>query len=340
MRFFYALSALAVLVAIPLAGYSVPSLRWTLVVLLPYAAMALFLLGVAYRVVRWAKAPVPFRIPSTCGQQQSLPFLERQPLENPQTVWGVLGRMALEVLFFRSLFRNTRVALKPGPRLIYSDEKWLWLAAMAFHWSFLAIVLRHTRYFTAPVLPFVHSLEFLDGFLEIGLPALYISNITIAAGLLYLLWRRLAHAQVRYVSLISDYFPLLLLLAVATTGVLMRHFVRVDVAAVKELALGLVTFRPMIPETLGPLFATHLFLVSALLAYFPFSKLCHMAGVFLSPTRNLANDSRVRRHINPWNPKVKVHTYAEWEEEFREKIRDVGLPLDEEPSASSAPAKG
>jgi nitrate reductase gamma subunit len=244
------------------------------------------------------------------------------------------------VLLFRSLFRNTRVALKPGQRLIYSDEKWLWLAAMAFHWSFLAIVLRHTRYFSAPVLPFVPLLESLDGFLEIGLPALYISNITIALGLLYLLWRRLGHPQVRYLSLVSDYFPLLLLLGVATTGVLMRHFVRVDVAAAKELALGLVTFRPMIPETLGPLFATHLFLVSALLAYFPFSKLVHMAGVFLSPTRNLANDSRMRRHINPWNPKVKVHAYAEWEEEFREKIRDAGLPLDEEPSASSAPVKG
>ena len=46
----------------------------------------------------------------------------------------------------------------------------------------------------------------------------------------------------------------------------------------------------------------------------------HMGGVFLSPTRNLANNSRSRRHVNPWNYPVKTHTYAEWEEEFRDKI--------------------
>ena len=47
-----------------------------------------------------------------------------------------------------------------------------------------------------------------------------------------------------------------------------------------------------------------------LFAYFPFSKLMHMGGVFLSPTRNLANNNRMRRHVNPWNPEVEVHTYA------------------------------
>ena len=39
--------------------------------------------------------------------------------------------------------------------------------------------------------------------------------------------------------------------------------------------------------------------MSALAAYFPFSKLMHMAGVFLSPTRNLANNNRMVRHVNP-----------------------------------------
>jgi hypothetical protein len=50
--------------------------------------------------------------------------------------------------------------------------------------------------------------------------------------------------------------------------------------------------------------------------------------VFLSPTRNLANDNRRRRHVNPWNPEVEVHTYAQWEEEFRDKIEACGIPLD------------
>jgi nitrate reductase gamma subunit len=53
-----------------------------------------------------------------------------------------------------------------------------------------------------------------------------------------------------------------------------------------------------------------------------------MGGVFLSPTRNLANNNRRVRHINPWNYPVKTHSYAEWEEEFRDKIKGAGIPLD------------
>jgi hypothetical protein len=67
-----------------------------------------------------------------------------------------------------------------------------------------------------------------------------------------------------------------------------------------------------------------------LLAYFPFSKLMHMAGVFLSPTRNMANNNRAVRHINPWDYPVKTHTYEEYEDEFREKMKKSGVPVDKE----------
>ena len=50
----------------------------------------------------------------------------------------------------------------------------------------------------------------------------------------------------------------------------------------------------------------------------------------MSPTRNMPNDNRARRHINPWNYPVKVHTYDEYEEEFREKMKEVGLPVEKE----------
>jgi hypothetical protein len=55
-----------------------------------------------------------------------------------------------------------------------------------------------------------------------------------------------------------------------------------------------------------------------------------MAGVFLSPTRNLANNNRMQRHVNPWNAPVKVHPYEEYEEEFGELMKEVGIPLDKE----------
>ncbi len=50
----------------------------------------------------------------------------------------------------------------------------------------------------------------------------------------------------------------------------------------------------------------------------------------MSPTRNLKSDSRARRHINPWDYPVKVHTYDEWEGEFKEAIKEAGLPLEKE----------
>ena len=66
------------------------------------------------------------------------------------------------------------------------------------------------------------------------------------------------------------------------------------------------------------------------MAWFPFSKLMHAGGVFLSPTRNLSNNSRSRRHINPWNHPVSVHTYEEYENEFRDKMKAAGLPVEKE----------
>ena len=75
-------------------------------------------------------------------------------------------------------------------------------------------------------------------------------------------------------------------------------------------------------------FFIHLFFVSVLFAYFPFSKLMHMGGVFLSPTRNLANNNRTVRHVNPWNTPADLHTYEEWEDEFRDKLEAAGLPVE------------
>ena len=110
----------------------------------------------------------------------------------------------------------------------------------------------------------------------------------------------------------------------------MRYFFKVSVIGIKELAMGLINFKPVIPEGIGVLFYIHLFLVSTLFAYFPFSKLTHMAGVFLSPTRNLANTNRAELHVNPWNYPVKVHTYEEYEDHFREFMKDAGIPVEKE----------
>ena len=50
---------------------------------------------------------------------------------------------------------------------------------------------------------------------------------------------------------------------------------------------GHAEFTPHASEGVNLLFYIHLFFVSFLMAYFPLSKLMHMPGIFLSPTKNL-----------------------------------------------------
>jgi nitrate reductase gamma subunit len=328
MRVIFALVVVLALFFAAMIGVQSLGLYTLFGVLVPYAAIVVFLVGVVTKVVGWARAPVPFRIPTTCGQQRSLSFISSSYFDNPHTTLGVLGRMILEVLCFRSLFRNTEMSLRPGPKVVYGPTKWLWMGGMLFHYSMLAILLRHLRLFTEPVPSFVLAIQSVDGFLQVGLPVVYATSVAFLIGLTYLLARRLSSPQLRYISLTADYFPLFLLLAIATTGVLLRHFAKTDIESVKQLTLGLLSFSPKPPTNVHYLFYVHVLFVSTLFAYFPFSKLMHMAGVFLSPTRNLANNSRAKRHINPWNPTVKVHTYAEYEDEFRERMVQVGLPVE------------
>ena len=332
------ISLLAVLAvgAIAWAGSSA-GLGLVFGVVLPYAAVAVFLVGLVRRMMYWGKSPVPFAIPTTGGQQKSLPGFRQATLDNPDTTWGVVKRMFLEVVFFRSLFRNTAADVQAdGPRVVYYSSKWLWLFALLFHYSFLLIFLRHFRFFTEPVPICITWLETLDGIMQIGVPRLYMTSLIILLALGFLLSRRLFNERLRYLSLPNDYFPLWLIIGIVCTGMWMRYFGKTDIASVKVFIMGLVSFSPKSADGIGGVFFAHLTLVSCLIAYFPFSKLTHMLGIFFSPTRNLPNNTREVRHVNPWNPPKKYHTYAEYEDDFRELMHEAGLPLEKQPTEAAA----
>jgi len=331
VRYIYSLIAVIVLflLALALAEAGV----WSQVILgiiIPYLAMLVFVVFFIRRIVGWARSPVPFQIPTTCGQQKTLPWIKSAWLDNPSSRLGVVARMFLEIVFFRSLFRNTKFKVKEQNKPFYALELWLWVGALAFHMAFFTVLARHLRFFTQPIPLPISLLESIDSFFQVGLPVVFISGIVLLAAVAYLLIRRILIPQVKYISLASDYFPLFLIFAIALSGILMRYFLKVDIVSVKEMAMGLITFHPHIVEGVGSIFYVHLFLVSILLAYFPFSKLMHLGGVFLSPTRNMANNTRAVRHINPWNYPVEVHTYEEYEEEFRDKMIEAGLPVEKE----------
>jgi nitrate reductase gamma subunit len=173
-------------------------------------------------------------------------------------------------------------------------------------------------------------MDAIDGMFQIGIPPVYMTDLIFFGAVLALFLRRILLAKVRFISLPADYFPLFLLLAIATTGLLMRFVFRVDIVSVKELANGLASLHPAVPDNIGSIFFIHVALVSTLFAYFPFSKLMHMGGVFMSPTRNLANTNRMKRYVNPWWTPPKFHSYAEYEDMYRDLMKEADIPVERE----------
>jgi nitrate reductase gamma subunit len=330
MGLWYSTSGILFLILFVVIGIEGIGLYSFFGIFIPYVAVLFFIVGFIYRVLKWASSPVPFHIPTVCGQQKSLPWIKASHIDSPSTTGGVVARLAFEILLFRSLLKNEKVELEAPYRLLFRTSTLLWLGAMAFHWSFLVILLRHLRFFLEPVPSVVVILQRLDSIFQGLLPIIYISDVIILVALAYLFFRRVIYPQVRYISLPSDYFVLLTIAGIAISGVLMRLIFKVDLVQVKEWVMAMLSFHPMPPKGVTLFFYIHLFFVSLLIAYFPVSKLMHMPGIFLSPTRNLMNTSRNERHINPWNAPVKVHTYEEYEDEFREAMKEVGSPVEKE----------
>lgn len=321
---------LALIVSFVYLGTKFPEGHILFGIIVPYICFAFAIVGFVTKILKWAVSPVPFNITTVCGQQKSLNFLGHNPIESPASRWGVFFRMLFEILFFRSLLRNEKVELYgKEKRLIYGSDRYLWIFAILFHWSMLVILLRHMKFFLEPIPSWIIMLQNLDGIFQSHIPSVYLSNVLIFIGLVFLFIRRLKR-RILYISLPSDFFVLFLIGAVIISGVLLRYVYRADILLVKAFLLGLIYLNPVPYSGFGTMFYTHLCLVSVFIAYLPYSKLMHMAGVFLSPTRNLRNDSRAKRHINPWNYPVKEHTYKEWEEEFKDALEEANIPLEDE----------
>ncbi|NTW63546.1 MAG: sulfate reduction electron transfer complex DsrMKJOP subunit DsrM [Chlorobiaceae bacterium] len=320
----------AVLSLIPFIGVTYAGLDYLFGVIIPYASALIFIAGFVYRLFDWLKRPVPFRITTTCGQEKSLDWIKQDKFGSPSRAWQAALRVLSEVFFFRSLFRNTKSELREGPSLVHGSNKWLWMGGLVFHWSLLLIGLRHARYFFIMVPDFIQFVEGADRFFDLTLPAFYLTDALVLSAVTFLFVRRMIDAKMRIISLQTDYFPLFLITGIVLVGIIMRYIVKVDVMPVKDQMLRLVAFSFEAPAPIGALFYVHLFLVCVLAVYFPFSKLMHMGAIFLSPTRNLCNNSREKRHINPWNAAIKFRTYPEYEDEYREKMKKAKLPVEKQ----------
>ena len=227
--------------------------------LLFYAATAVLVFGLAFKIRSYIGTPAPLKIPTTPA---------------PTTTTGVGLRMAREVVLFESLFKSS---------------KWTWIFGWMFHASLLLVLLRHLRYFQQPVWEPVLLIQ----------PFGTYAGFTLVAGLGGLWARRLFVDRVRYISTPSDHLHLALLVAIGASGLAMRFVAHTDIIALKAFMLGLMRFDWQ-PLPSDPVLLVHLTLVALLMIVFPISKLLHAPGLFFSPTRNQADNSREQRHLAAW----------------------------------------
>jgi hypothetical protein len=68
MGLLFSFFTVVALVLIAFIGVKAVHLHYLFGVIIPYLAFLAFLAGIVYRVIKWARVPVPFRIPTTAGQ--------------------------------------------------------------------------------------------------------------------------------------------------------------------------------------------------------------------------------------------------------------------------------
>ncbi len=175
--------------------------------LLFYAATAILIIGLGYRIFLYARTPQPLKIPTTPA---------------PTTRPGVVWRLFKELIFFESLFKA---------------NKWLWLFGWLFHFALVLALLRHGTVFFGwfgGAAPLFLVLSTYAGFMMI-------------VGLAGLWARRFVGDRVRYISAPSDHLMLALLLGIVLSGLAMRYVAYPDILAVREFFFGLLVFdwRPL-----------------------------------------------------------------------------------------------
>ena len=236
----------------------------TLFAILFYFATLVFVVGTFYRIGVYTRTPAPLKIPTTPA---------------PMNTGGVVLRMMREVFLFESLFKA---------------NLWTWGLGWLFHVSLALVLLRHLRYFTDPVWPWVAFLQ----------PFGTYAGITMLAGVAGLWARRIFVERIRYISTPSDHLMLALFMVIAISGLTMSFFVHTDVIAVKGFMLGLMHFDlQALPSSIG--LYVHLSLVALLMMIFPISKLLHAPGLFFSPGRNQVDNPREKRHIAAWAKRME-----------------------------------
>lgn len=221
--------------------------------LMVYAGIAIFIVGMAWRVWQWSRTPAsPVRL-------------------------GMFPKPATRRGRFFKLLKDTFAA----PQSFEIEPK-LMFVAMVFHLAALAGFIGHLR--------LVHEFTPLVALIgDEGMAVFAARAGSIAGGImmitvLYWLARR-TFGPYRMLSTPEDYLLLVLLLGIIIMGNHMRFLGDLPSSVYMEWFQSVLRFQPTFPPELANSdekwsLNGHMFFVSLFLMYFPFSKLTHAIGAF------------------------------------------------------------
>lgn len=214
----------------------------------PYLAAAFFAGGLTAKLYRWLKVPAP--LPLTI-------------FPAPRSPGGRLSVLLKELLLFGSLFRH---------------NKTLWLFGWIMHLALALIIAGHILgiYFLGEQFAIVGMAKGASRALSYFLGT--VAGWTFIIAVFALLARRLYDAEARATSVAANYCELVLLAAVALTGMGLRWVANWrEVALIREYIAGLIRLQPAL-VTVSPWFWWHFSLVNVLVMYLPYSRLVHWLG--------------------------------------------------------------
>jgi nitrate reductase gamma subunit len=218
-----------------------------------YVALAVFTLGMAWRIWQWS------RTPKTAVRLALYP--------KPATAAGRLGKLLVD-----TFVAPQSIAIATG----------VMVAAFAFHIAAFGAVIGHLR-LVHEFTPLVAILG-PEGMNQFAAWSGGITGIVMLFAVLYWLGRR-TYGPYRRLSTPEDYLLLALLLGIVIMGDHLRFVGGLHAPTYEAWFGSLMAFRPSFPPELSASstrFALdwHMLFVDAFLIYSPFSKMTHAVGAF------------------------------------------------------------
>jgi nitrate reductase gamma subunit len=221
--------------------------------LMVYVAVFIFIVGLAWQVYRWVRAPKA--------------LLKTGVFPKPVSAVATGSRVVIDSFTF--------------PQVMKVD-RWMWASTLLFHFALLGAFVGHLRLFHefTPLLRWFGP----EGMDQFALWSGGSMGMILIAALVVFHLRRLT-SPYKELSVPEDFILLLLLILVVVMGNHMRFLGKVHAADYRAYLQSLIAFRPAFPAVLADsttkwALDVHVLFANLLLIYFPFSKLVHVIATF------------------------------------------------------------